>query len=179
MDKIAMYRDAIFEEAFTKMAKEKKEKRPNVWNAAGMIQKESLKEYGQKERLKNFGKTMGGALVGGAVAGTLGTKVGNKVTNKLVAKGQTVGAAMAGGVTSATIANVGQFAGAAIAGKEGKKKLEQAELNATKKLADKYYGNNERVKAIATKKPNRLLGGSYANNLVKAEKAYKKEMKNK
>lgn len=178
MDKVAMYRDAIFEEALTKMAKEKKEKRPNSWNASKMVRKESLKEYGQKERVKNFGKTMGGAIAGGLVGGALGAKVGNKVTNKMALKGKDAMAAMvAGGLTSATIGNAGQFAGAAIAGKEGKRRLEQAELNAAKKLANKYYGDNERIKAIATKKPNRLLGGSYANNLVNAERAYKKEIR--
>lgn len=176
MDKIAMYREVIFKEALTKIAKEKTEKRPNVFNAGKMIGKESLKDYGKKERAKNFAKAVGGALAGGAIGSAVGRSVGNKITNKMMDNGDDLGAMLARPIAEGALSNIGQIAGATIAGKKGKEKAKDAEINAIKRLSDKLYGDNEKIKNIAMKKPNRLFG-SYAANLVKAEKAYKKELK--
>lgn len=178
MNKVAMYREAILNEALIKIAKEKKEKRPNRLNAGMMVYKESFKDYGKKERVQDFAKSMGGAAVGGAIGAAAGKNIGSKVTNKMLAKGNAAGGAIAGALTAHAVSNAGQIAGAVIAGKEGKKRQKAAEANATKRLSDKLYGNNERIKNIAMKEPKKFIG-SYSANLIKAEKAYKKELKNK
>lgn len=178
MDKIAMYRDAIFEEALNKIAKEKKEQRPNMFNSGKMVYKESLKDYNKKDRFKDAAKTFGAGLVGASLGGKLGSKVGNKVSNKLVAKGELVNAIIAGGAGSALGTIAGQEVAMAPFKKKQKAKVNVAEENATKRLADKLYGDNEKIKSIATKKPGKIIG-SHAQNLYKAERAYKKEQKNK
>lgn len=178
MNKVAAYKEAIIKEALNKIAKEKKEKRPNTFNAQGMINKDAFKEYNRRERVKDSVKTVGGAMVGGFVGGTVGNKLGQRVTNKVALKtGNAQKGMIAGSLLAAAVGNAGQIGGAHIAGKQLKDRLNKAELNATKRLADKLYGDNKKIKDIATKKPRTLLGESYATNLVKAERAYKKETK--
>lgn len=175
MDKIAMYREAILNEAFNKIAKEE---RPNMFNAQYLVNKESSKEFGTKERLKHAGKVMAGAMAGGVAGGALGKSVGRKVSVRIAAKKPIESALMAEALTAAGGMTAGQLGGAVLAGKKGKEKARQAEMNAASRLADKYYGDNNKIKAIVNKKPNKFVG-SYANNLLKAEKAYKKELKNR
>lgn len=178
MNKVAAYKEAIIEEALNKIAKEKKEKRPNAFNANKMVKEESLGEYTKKDRRVQFAKGFGGAIVGGALGAGLGNKLGSKVANKVMAKGGDALSGMAAkSIVTSVAENAGQIVGVNIATKKDRERRNEAELNATKRLADKLYGDNKKVKDIATKKPRTLLGENYATNLVKAERAYKKEMK--